>query len=110
MILSRRSGTPQHLGEEASRVHAESPARRREIWEYSLERFGLDKAEAHLRDIQRAGDRDGNPRRGVACDEIRSGYRKLLAGSHILFFRVSANRVVVVRILHARMDFDRHLR
>jgi toxin ParE1/3/4 len=46
-----------------------------------------------------------NPRRGVACDEIRSGYRKLLAGSHILFFRVSANRVVVVRILHARMDF-----
>jgi ParE-like toxin of type II ParDE toxin-antitoxin system len=25
-----------------------------EIWEYSFERFGLDKAEAYLREIQRA--------------------------------------------------------
>jgi toxin ParE1/3/4 len=82
-----------------------------EIWDYSLERFGLSKAEAYLRDIQRAAVTvTEDPRRGLACDEVRSGYRKFSVGSHILFFRASASRVVIVRILHARMDFDRHLR
>ena len=82
-----------------------------QIWEYSFEHFGLEKAEAYLRDIQRAVMTvTEDPRRGLACDEIRSGYRKFSVGSHILFFRESATRLVIVRILHARMNFDRHLR
>jgi toxin ParE1/3/4 len=82
-----------------------------EIWEYSLERFGLDKAEAYLRGIQRAAETASeDPRRGSACDEIRPGYRKFSVGSHVLFFRTSKTRVVIVRILHQRMDFDRHIR
>ena len=80
-----------------------------EIWEYSFERFGLDKA--YLREIQRAAMTVAeDPRRGLACDEIRSSYRKFSVGSHILFFQASATRVVIVRILHGRMNFDRHLR
>jgi toxin ParE1/3/4 len=82
-----------------------------EIWEYPFERFGLDKAEAYLRGIQRAAMTvTEDPRRGFGCDEIRSGYRKFSVGSHVLFFRTSAAHGVIVRILHARMDFDRHLR
>jgi toxin ParE1/3/4 len=82
-----------------------------EIWEYSIEQFGLDKAGAYLRDIQRAAMTvTEDPRRGLACDEIRPGYRKFSVGSHVLFFRASATRVVIVRILHAPMNFDRHLR
>ena len=82
-----------------------------EIWEYSFERFGLDKAEAYLREIQRGAMTVAeDPRHGLACDEIRSGYRKFSVGSHILFFQASATRVVIVRILHGRMNFDRHLR
>jgi toxin ParE1/3/4 len=82
-----------------------------EIWEYSFERFGLDKAEAYLRGIQRAAMMvTEDPRRGRPCDEIRAGYRKFSVGSHILFFRESTTRVVIVRILHVRMNVDRHLR
>jgi toxin ParE1/3/4 len=82
-----------------------------EIWEYSVERFGLDNAEAYLRGIQRAAETVlEDPRRGLACDDIRPGYRKFSVGSHVLFFRTSKTRVVVVRILHERMDFERHLR
>jgi toxin ParE1/3/4 len=81
-----------------------------EIWEYSFEQFGLDKPDAYLRTIQRAvATVTEGPRRGLACDEIRSGYGKFSVGSHVLFFRASSNRVVIVRILHARMDFERHL-
>jgi len=82
-----------------------------EIFDYSVERFGADKAEAYIRDIQRAAETIAeDPRRGLACDEIRPGYRKFSVGSHVLFFRATAARVVIVRILHQRMDFDRHLR
>jgi toxin ParE1/3/4 len=82
-----------------------------EIWEYSVEQFGLDKADAYLRDIPRAAMAvTDDPRRELACDEIRSGYRRFSVGSHILFFKVSATRVVIVRILHRRMDFVRYIR
>jgi toxin ParE1/3/4 len=82
-----------------------------EIWEYSADQFGLDRADLYLRDIQRpAMTVAEDPRRGLACDKIRSGYRKFSVGSHILFFKASASRVVIVRILHRRMDFGRHIR
>jgi toxin ParE1/3/4 len=63
-----------------------------QIWDYTRERAAA------------------NPRIGRACDEIRPGYRKLAAGSHILFYRVSAGGIIDVgRVLHERMDVDRHL-
>ena len=81
-----------------------------DIWDYSLERFGFDRAETYLREIQRAAETVAeDPRRGVVCDSIRSGYRKFSVGSHVLFYRVPDERIVIVRILHQRMDFERHL-
>ena len=47
---------------------------------------------------------------GRACDEVRPGYRKHAVGSHTLYYRIaSADVIDVVRILHQRMDVDRHL-
>lgn len=82
-----------------------------QIWDYTQDRWGVDQAEDYLRELQRAINRIAtNPRIGRACDEIRPGYRKLAAGSHTLFYRVTAEDVIdVVRILHRRMDVDRHL-
>jgi toxin ParE1/3/4 len=82
-----------------------------DIWDHSLERFGFEKAEAYLREIQRAvGTVADDPRRGRPCDDVRAGYRKFSVGAHVLFFRASEKKVVIVRILHQRMDFERHLR
>jgi toxin ParE1/3/4 len=82
-----------------------------QIWDYTRDRWGVDQAEEYLRELQRAIERAAaNPRIGRACDEIRPGYRKLAAGSHILFYRVSAGGIIDVgRVLHERMDVDRHL-
>jgi toxin ParE1/3/4 len=82
-----------------------------EIWEHSVDQFGLAKADLYLRDIQRAAMTvTDDPRRGLACDEIRPGYQKFSVGSHVLFFKASTTRVVIVRVLHRRMDFSWHLR
>jgi toxin ParE1/3/4 len=82
-----------------------------QIWNYTYDRWNPDQAEEYLRELQRALERAGtNPLIGRPCDEIRPGYRKLAAGSHILFYRLLPEDVIdVVRVLHRRMDIDRHL-
>jgi toxin ParE1/3/4 len=82
-----------------------------QIWDYTHDSWGVDQAEKYLRELQHAIDHAAaNPLIGRACDEIRPGYRKLAAGSHTLFYRLTTEGVIdVVRILHQRMDIDRHL-
>lgn len=50
-----------------------------------------------------------DPRRGRPCHEIRAGYRKFAAASHVIFFRLAGEELQVIRILHQRMDFERNL-
>jgi toxin ParE1/3/4 len=82
-----------------------------ETWDYTCRRWDVDQAEEYLRELQHAIERAAsNPRIGRACDEIRPGYRKLAAGSHTLYYRINSEGVVdIVRVLHQRMDVDRHL-
>jgi toxin ParE1/3/4 len=50
-----------------------------------------------------------DPHLGRDCGHIRDGYRKYASGSHVLFYRLADDGVDIVRILHERMDFGRHL-
>jgi toxin ParE1/3/4 len=81
-----------------------------EIWNYTAERWGLDQAETYARrlwkSIQALAD---TPSLGRECDEVRAGYRQYPSGSHVLFYRLMKDRVEVVRILHERMDYERHI-
>jgi toxin ParE1/3/4 len=81
-----------------------------EIWDYTADRWGRPRAETYLRAIQAAIEAvAANPALSRACDNVRPGYRKYPAGTHIVFFRLIPEGIDVVRILHNRMDFDRHL-
>jgi len=82
-----------------------------DIWDYTCERWDAKQAEKYLREIQRAIERiTDNPQIGRSCDDVRPGYRKHAVGSHSLYYRITdADLVDVVRILHQRMDVDRHL-
>ena len=47
------------------------------------------------------------PMTGIACDYIKSGYRKFPQGSHMIFYRMVKNSdVEIVRILHKSMDVE----
>jgi toxin ParE1/3/4 len=81
-----------------------------EIWDYTTDRWGLDQAETYIRALwQRIEAVAANPAMGQDCSEIRAGYSKIACGSHVLFYRVVAGGIDVVRVLHERMDFDRHI-
>lgn len=50
------------------------------------------------------------PALGRTCDEVRPGFRKIPVGRHLVFYRADQKAgVLIVRILHQRMDADRHL-
>lgn len=49
------------------------------------------------------------PLTAAPCDHIRTGYRRRGAGKHVIYFRIVDEGIVIVRILHERMDQPSHL-
>ena len=77
-----------------------------EIWQYIAE----DSAPAADRFIDRlihhfqlVGD---NPRVGRSRDELRLGYRSFPVGDYLLFYRITAPAVSVMRVVHGRRDLE----
>jgi len=72
-----------------------------DIWDYTSERWGLKQAETYTRDIwQRIAEVAARLATGQQCSDIRAGYFKISCGSHFLFYRLTADGIDVVRILH----------
>jgi toxin ParE1/3/4 len=81
-----------------------------DIWRYTVQRWDPEQADRYVRDVQRAIETVArDPRKGRRCDDVRAGYLRYPVGSHVVFFRMAGDTAVVVRILHQRMDFARHL-
>jgi toxin ParE1/3/4 len=81
-----------------------------QIWQFTLERWGKQQASRYLGVLRSSclalarGDTISQ-----SAEHIRQGYRKARSGKHILYFRDTHDAMVVVRILHERMDPDFHL-
>jgi toxin ParE1/3/4 len=42
-------------------------------------------------------------------DVLRTGLQMTTSGRHCVFFETDESRILVVRVLHDRMDYERHL-
>jgi toxin ParE1/3/4 len=86
-------------------------ARSNRPWRYlGLHGRPIDQAETYTRDLwQRIEAVAARPAMGQECSDIRAGYYKISCGSHFLFYRLIADGIDIVRILHERMDFARHI-
>lgn len=82
-----------------------------EIWNYSETQWGMAQADRYVRLIASACDALATGRaEGRSAEAIRPGYFRQTVGSHVLFYRArKRGGIEIVRILHQRMDFDRHL-
>jgi toxin ParE1/3/4 len=81
-----------------------------EIWSHTFESWGEDQADNYLDEIDLALRRVADhPEIGADSSEIRSGYRRIAAGRHRIFYRIRAEAVEVIRVLHVSMDASRHL-
>lgn len=81
-----------------------------DIWQYAFERWGVEQADVYLDAIDR-GIRQlvDHPEVGAKRDEVRHGYRVLFIGHHAIYYVVTPAVVRIVRVLHGRMDPQRHV-
>lgn len=80
------------------------------IFDYTVREWGLRQAEHYAAVIENACARLAEaPELAQDCGYIRAGYRRAAVGRHVLYFRVEEWGIAVVRILHQRMDVERHV-
>jgi toxin ParE1/3/4 len=80
------------------------------IWTQTRQQWGVEQADRYI-DILTAtfADLAQSPKTAPACDHIRPGYRRRSVERHMIYFRIAAYGIAIIRILHDRMDAPRHL-
>jgi toxin ParE1/3/4 len=80
------------------------------IWIHTFQQWGVEQADRYT-DILITTfiELAPSPRTAPACDQIRPGYRRRSIERHMIYFRIAAYGVAIIRILHDRMDAPRHL-
>jgi toxin ParE1/3/4 len=90
-----------------------TPAAQRDlegIWQYTRDQWGTEQAHRYADKLIAAfAELAETPKTAPACDHIRSGYRLRSVEHHVIYFRITAYGIAVVRILHTRMDAPRYL-
>ena len=80
------------------------------IWSYTAKNWNTDQAESYIRNLTQAmRTLAQNPALGKAIDDVRPGYLKFPTGSHVIYYRRTSTGIDVIRLLHKRMDADRHI-
>ncbi|NOZ09540.1 MAG: type II toxin-antitoxin system RelE/ParE family toxin [Gammaproteobacteria bacterium] len=81
-----------------------------QILQRSIVDFGLAQTEIYFHSLKTCLELLGeNPGMGGGADDIRQGYRRFAHESHVIFYRASEQGILVVRILHKRMDANKHI-
>ncbi|MDE2711760.1 MAG: type II toxin-antitoxin system RelE/ParE family toxin [Acidobacteriota bacterium] len=80
------------------------------VFEYTAERFGLAQARSYFQSLHACCERlADNPRLGRSAESLATGLRRYEFRSHVVFYLEESGRIVVVRVLHERMDAPRHV-
>ena len=97
------------MGRSGYRLTPLAQADLEDIWVYTFKKWSAAQADRYLRDLIAAFDDLATGRKVGRPADIRAGYLKHGVGAHLIYFRSSSEGVEVVRVLHGRMDADRHL-
>lgn len=94
----------------AYRLSAKAAADLDEIYEYTILNFGLTQAQAYLHGLQERFDALAErPTQGRSATQFAPKLRRFEHQSHMIFYLLEEQRVLIVRVLHQSMDVKRHL-
>ena len=81
------------------------------IGDYTKDKWSEDQAEQYVRLLlSECNELAGKPLVGRSYDTYRPGLRGYPCAKHVIFYRIlSHGKIRIVRVLHERMDFPRHL-
>lgn len=80
-----------------------------DIWLYTFEHWSIEQANRYHRDLVATMEALARGEKTGRVCTVREGYLQYAAGSHIVFYRETETTLDVTRVLHQRMDVDRHL-
>lgn len=80
------------------------------IADFTIATFGITQARKY-RDQLRACFTSlcDNPLLGRSAEELAPGLRRVRQQAHVVFYIADAEQVLIVRVLHHKMDFERYL-
>ncbi len=80
------------------------------IWIYTARQWGLDQANRYIDILTSAfAQLAERPKKAPACGTIRPGYRRCSVERHMIYFRITAYGIAIIRVLHDRMEAQRNL-
>lgn len=83
-----------------------------EIWSYTKQKWSIVQADRYYNIIiDEIEFIASNPLLGKSIDYIKEGYRSTNVKSHIIFYKQQEeDTIVIVRILHQRMDIENKMK
>ena len=76
-----------------------------ELYEYSIDRFGLAVAQAYFNGLHDVFELLGaNPMMGRSVDHLRAGLRCFVHQRHSIYYRVDDRGPAIQRVLHVARD------
>ena len=92
------------------KLSGESKSDNAGIYEYGIEKFGLDQAQDYLLGLhdlfQTLSD---NVNIGRDASEFFPSLKRFMYRSHMIFYLQTDSGIFIVRVLSQRMDYERHL-
>ncbi len=93
----------------AYRLAREADSDLASIYEYTITNFGLRQARNYLGGLLRCFEYLGEySDAGPQVEQLATGLRRYPYRSHTVFYTLHDRGVLVVRVLHERMDATRH--
>ena len=82
-----------------------------EILTYSVKNFGVTQTQHYFEALKKCIELlADNPNMGYSAEDILPEYLRFPHESHIIFYKSLSSSILVVRILHERMDPNLHLK
>jgi toxin ParE1/3/4 len=80
------------------------------IAQYTVQNFGALQLERYMTTLFNSLDKLTTlPTIGRPRSDLPDGYQMHAVGKHIIIYRIHHSQLIIIRILHERMDILRHL-
>ncbi len=77
---------------------------------HTQSKWGIQQAQKYIDALEKKCEKLArNPHSGRERPEIKSGYRSITEGKHVIFYRVGDSGIDILRILHGRMDIEHRM-
>ncbi len=83
-----------------------------EIWPYTKQTWSIEQADRYYNlIIDEVEFIASNPQTGRSIDYIKEGYKSTKVTSHVIYYKqVEDETILIVRVLHQRMDCENRMK